>query len=104
MKKEKTTIGKVEMLDALMENIPDTIYFKDLKSRFIGVNKALIKSIKARNSNEVLGKTDFDFYSKELSAKTFSDEQNIIKTGTPLVKTEENENFGDRVNKLGSNH
>jgi len=98
MKKEKTTIGKVEMLDALMENIPDTIYFKDLKSRFIGVNKALIKSIKARNSNEVLGKTDFDFYSKELSAKTFSDEQDIIKTGTPLVKTEENENFGDRVN------
>ena len=35
MKKEKTTVNKLEMFDALMENIPDSIYFKDLKSRFI---------------------------------------------------------------------
>ena len=93
MKKEKATVSKLEMLDALMENIPDSIYFKDFKSRFIGISKALVERLKINNSDEVLGKTDFDFFSKEHADKAFRDEQNIIKTNIPILKIEEKETY-----------
>jgi transcriptional regulator with PAS, ATPase and Fis domain len=86
MKKEKITVSKLEMFDALMENISDSIYFKDLKSRFIAISKALAKRLKINNTNEALGKTDYDFFTKEHAVKAFLDEQNIIKTNVPLIK------------------
>ncbi len=99
MKKEKTTISKLEMLDALMENIPDSIYFKDLKSRFIRISKALVERLKINNSDEALGKTDYDFFTKEHAAKALRDEQNIIKTSVPLIKIEEKETYEDREDR-----
>lgn len=89
MKREQTEISKIEMFDALMESIPDSIYFMDLNSRFIKVSKSLIERRGVNNPDEILGKTNFDFYTKELASKIFRDEQNIIKTGVPLMKIEE---------------
>ena len=99
MKKEKTTVSKLEMLDTLMENIPDSIYFKDLKSRFIRISKALVERLKINNSDEALGKTDYDFFTKEHAAKAFSDEQNIIKKNVPIIKIEEKETYEGREDK-----
>jgi diguanylate cyclase (GGDEF)-like protein/PAS domain S-box-containing protein len=99
MKKEKTTVNKLEMFDALMENIPDSIYFKDLKSRFIGISKALIERLKINNTDEALGKTDFDYFSKEHADKAFCDEQTIINTNVPLIKIEEKETYEGRKDR-----
>ena len=93
MNKEKTIISKLEMFDALMENIPDSIYFKDLNSRFIRINKALAERLKINNSDEAIGKTDYDFFTKEHADKAFLEEQNIIKTNTPLIRSEEKETY-----------
>ena len=85
------------MMDALMEYIPDGIYFKDLKSRFIRINKAgAKKSLGLNNPEEAVGRTDFDFFSKEHAEKAFRDEQQIIKTGKPLVNIEEKETWKGR--------
>jgi diguanylate cyclase (GGDEF)-like protein/PAS domain S-box-containing protein len=82
------------MMDALMEYITDGIYFKDLESRIIRVNKACAeKSYKFKSPEEAIGKTDFDFFSKEHAAQAFRDEQNIIKTGQPLINIEEKETW-----------
>ncbi len=94
--KEKTCC---EMLMALMEFIPDSIYFKDLEGKFIMVSKA-----KAANSNvaaeEMTGKTDFDFMSLEEAEKSYSDEQKIIGTGQSIrdkvekiTRSDGNENY-----------
>ncbi len=99
MTKEQTEISKLEMLNALMENIPDSIYFKDLKSRFIKISEALVERLKINNSDEVLGKTDYDFFTKEHAAKAFRDEQYIIDTGVPLMKFEEKETYEGREDK-----
>jgi PAS domain S-box-containing protein len=99
MKKEQTTISKTEMLNALMENIPDSIYFKDLKSRFTRISKDLIGRLKINNSNEALGKTDYDFFAKEHAAKALHDEQYIINTGIPLMKFEEKETYEGREDR-----
>ena len=73
-----------ELLQTLMDNIPDSIYFKDDKNRFIKVNKA-----KAMHSNvaprEMVGKTDFDFLPEEQARKAFEDDEEIMRTGKFIV-------------------
>jgi PAS domain S-box-containing protein len=67
-----------ELLQTLMDNIPDSIYFKDEKNRFVMVNKA-----KAAHSNvkpeEMIGKTDFDFLPEEEARKAFEDDEELLK-------------------------
>jgi PAS domain S-box-containing protein len=73
------------LLDAMLENIPDRIYFKDAQSRFVKVSKALAKRMGITNLEEVVGKTDFDFFPLEKAREFFDDEQRIIQTGQPLI-------------------
>ena len=72
MKSTKKTITDYEMLEALIQNIPDSIYFKDSKSRFIKANKSLVNRLKASDELEIIGKTDFDFFTKEHAEKAFN--------------------------------
>jgi PAS domain S-box-containing protein len=83
-------------LTALMDNIPDYIYFKDRESRFILNNKAHAQEVGAGSSADMLGKTDFDYFAPGLAQKAFDDEQCIIRTGQPLVNALEEETWTDR--------
>ncbi|MBN1121875.1 MAG: PAS domain S-box protein, partial [Anaerolineae bacterium] len=69
----------------LMDNIPDSIYFKDVESRFTRINQAQAKLLGCDIPEDALGKTDFDFYSPGFAQEAFDDEQRIVKTGEPLV-------------------
>jgi len=82
-----------ELLETLLDNIPDTIYFKDLKSRFIKVNKAWQNKV---NRSKVEGKTDFDIFTHEHAQQAFEDEMRIIATDQPIVGFEEKETWPDR--------
>lgn len=77
------------LFKTLMDNIPDHIYFKDKESRFIKSNKAQAKSFGLNDPDEMIGKTDFDFFTKERAQLAFKDEQNIIQTGCPIISKEE---------------
>ena len=70
---------------AMMNNIPDTIYFKDVNSRFTAINKEKCKQMGIKNPEEALGKTDFDYFDKDFAEAAFNDEQKIIETGVPLI-------------------
>ena len=86
------------VLRALMDNIPDNIYFKDIRGRFIRINKALANWFGLSSPEEAVGKTDFDFFTPEHARQAFEDEQHIIQTGEPLVGKEERETWpGERV-------
>ena len=75
---------KHNLLQSLLDNIPDSIYFKDKEGRFIKVNKA-----KAKHSNttseKMIGKTDLDFFLKDVAVKSIEDDEKIVKTGKPIV-------------------
>ena len=75
----------------LLENIPDHIYFKDLDSRFLRINKSMAAVFKLNSPHDAIGKTDFDFFLPEHARQAFEDEQAIINTGKPLVNREEKE-------------
>jgi PAS domain S-box-containing protein len=76
------------LMHALMDNIPIQIYFKDLESRFIRIDKGSAQSFGLSDPRMAIGKTDFDFFTHEHAQQAFDDEQNIIRTGQPVSKVE----------------
>lgn len=83
------------LLRTLMQNVPDRIYFKDKESRFLRVSDAMFRSFGVRDVSDVLGRTDFDFFSAEHARKAFADEQSIIRSGGALINVEERETWPD---------
>ena len=79
---------------AFLENIPDVIYFKDRESRFIAVSRSL-EILHDRQRGEILGKTDFDLFSEAHARAAFADEQEIIRTGQPIIGKVERETWPD---------
>jgi two-component system, cell cycle sensor histidine kinase and response regulator CckA len=78
-----------DLLRALIDNMPDLIYVKDAGSRFVLANCALAQLMGAKDPEDLLGKTDFDYFPKELATAFHSDEQAILEFGQPLVNQEE---------------
>jgi PAS domain S-box-containing protein len=68
-----------------MENLPDRIYFKDLQSRFVRVNRAHATWLGAASPEEVIGKSDYDFFSQNHAQGAFTEEAVIMYTGRPMV-------------------
>jgi two-component system cell cycle sensor histidine kinase/response regulator CckA len=94
-KTEKALKREHQLLQALMDNMPDHIYFKDRESRFIRNNKAHLDLFKVQGQEDTLGKTDFDFFSREFAEEAFRDEQEIIATGEPLINKVEKIRAGE---------
>lgn len=81
--------SELQLFRVLIDNMPDFIYIKDTKSRFIVANKYTAAMLHCSGTEELLGKTDFDFFPKELAQKFYMDEQRIIKSKVPLINIEE---------------
>lgn len=71
-------LSEQTMLRALMDNMPDSIYFKDKDSRFISINNAQAQLIGVDSESEAIGKTDFDFFDEEIAKVAFANEQKIL--------------------------
>ncbi|MEP7135117.1 MAG: PAS domain-containing protein [Chloroflexota bacterium] len=74
-----------DLLQIFMDNIPDAVYFKDTRSRFIRVNKAQSQFLKLDQPQDAIGKTDFDFQSSDLAQQFLNEEKQIIETGQPII-------------------
>jgi len=84
------------LMNALMDNIPDHIYFKDRESRFLRASRSQTDRFGLSNSADAIGKTDFDFFTEDHARPAYEDEQRIIRTGEPLLGLEERETWADR--------
>ena len=80
----KTITHEQNLLHALMNNISDSIYFKDKENRFVMVNRA-----KAEHSGvtpkEMIGKTDFDFFPLEIAKQSFADDNLVMESGKSII-------------------
>ncbi len=83
------------LVHALMEHVPDSIYFKDGSSRFLMISRALAERFGLDDPSEAIGKTDFDFFTKEHAEQAREDEERLMRTGRALVNVEEKETWPD---------
>ncbi|MBL8890771.1 MAG: PAS domain-containing protein [Planctomycetaceae bacterium] len=84
------------LLHTLLDNVPDSIYFKDRDSRFLRVSAGLVEKFGLSGSHEVIGKTDADFFEARHAKQARADEVKIMTTGRPMVDLIEHETWPDR--------
>ncbi|MDR3792693.1 MAG: EAL domain-containing protein [Terracidiphilus sp.] len=84
-----------DLLEAFLEHIPDNVYFKDRKSRFMRISRAMAKYFGLENPAQAENKTDADMFSSEHASKALEDEQEVLRTGQQIVGIEEKETWPD---------
>src|SRR5215471_3706536 len=81
-----------DFLTALMDSIPDTIYFKDTEARFTRINFAQAKLLRLSSVEDAVGKTDFDFFGDSARA-SYEDDQKLMRSGVAIL---------DQIEKLNT--
>jgi sigma-B regulation protein RsbU (phosphoserine phosphatase) len=75
---------------SLVETLPQNIFRKDIEERFTFANHQFCKTLH-RKLEDVIGKTDFDFFPKELAEKYQRDDRHVLETGEPYQTVEEHQ-------------
>ena len=78
-----------QLLNALLANTPDNIYFKDMGGRFIRISRAQAKFLGINDPADAVDKTDHDFFPEDHAEKAYVDEREVMQTGRSLVGKEE---------------
>ena len=79
-----------EVLHSLLDSLTDChVFAKDTESRFVITNAFHFKSLGASSLQDVIGKTDFDFFPRELAQKYYDDEQQVMRTGQAMIDQDE---------------
>jgi two-component system, sensor histidine kinase and response regulator len=73
------------LLRTLIDNLPDCIYVKDANRCFLAANLPTARLMDASAPDDLLGKTDADFYPPSLAAEYRADEEELLRSGRPLV-------------------
>jgi PAS domain S-box-containing protein len=79
---------------SLFDNIPQLVCWKDTQSRFIWANASFCRSLH-RNLDEIIGKSDFDFYPEQDAKKYVCDDRKVIQSKQPMVLDEQNQPRAD---------
>ena len=77
------------LLRTIMECIPDYVYAKNTRHEFLAASTALAQRMGATSGDELVGKSDFDFYPKEVAEKYAKDEDDLMQSGNAVIDREE---------------
>ncbi len=83
------------LVTTFLQNVPDAVYFKDRASRFIAMSVSFVKILGKQSEDEIIGKSDFDFFDKMHAQPAFDDEQRIMLTGESILGKLEKEIWSD---------
>lgn len=78
---------------SLVETMPQNVFRKDLNGRFTFANQQYCRHYGA-TLEEILGKTDYDFFPKQLADKYRNDDQQVMVTGRSFEIVEEHQPLG----------
>ena len=87
-------------LRTLIDNLPDGIFLKDRESRFIFANQVIAELMGAPDPTALQGKTDHDFYSKEVADVFLADERVVMESRQRLVNREESKSMSGELRWL----
>lgn len=96
-KAEEKLISSEAFYHSLVEHLPQNMFRKDLSERFTFANQRFCQLL-GKRLEEIIGKTDWDFYPPELAAKYQKDDREVIRTGRSFETIEENvDPHGDKI-------
>src|SRR5664279_5699078 len=105
--KQDAALSKAEIervcVRNLLESSEERLFFKDSESRFLTVSAGFVKALGGGASIEdLIGKSDFDLFSRSHAVEAFEDEQHIIRTGEAIVgKLELRDDDGEIIGTFG---
>lgn len=73
-----------DLLDKIIHLIPGNVYWKDIQGHYLGCNDNQLKIARLSSLSDIIGKTDFDLYQKELAEKVHEIDQYVMSTGKAL--------------------
>lgn len=76
-------------LQTLIDWVPDYMWVKDTESRFVVVNRAIASDSGKDKASDMIGLTDFDLHAPELAQRFRAIEQDVLRTGRPMIDEEE---------------
>jgi sigma-B regulation protein RsbU (phosphoserine phosphatase) len=94
---EKALKEERAFLRTLIDNIPMNVYFKDQDSRFVMANTPTARKMGLSSWEELTGKGDADFFSKEHATIAAQREKEIMNTGEAQVDMMEHETWEGRA-------
>ncbi|MCC9599062.1 PAS domain-containing protein [Stieleria sp. JC731] len=84
-----------DLLKTIINNVPDLIYVKDRAGRFVTANESLVSLLGLESTDQIIGKSDYDFSPAELACNYVTDDQNVMRTGKALFDREESHQGSD---------
>lgn len=94
---EKMQINDMLVIDTIRKYGRDTIYFKDKDSKFIWNNYMHANQLGVMKPDELVGKSDFDYFPKEFAERARQIELEVMRTGKPILNIEESLGEDDDV-------
>ena len=92
--KQKSLDYEQHLLHVLMDNVSDRIFFKDIYGHYTRVSKALARQFGV-SPQEVIGKTDADFFSAEYAQQIKETEEDLLNTNQAIIDKVERETWRD---------
>jgi PAS domain S-box-containing protein len=83
------------LMNALMETIPDSIYFKDRQCRLVKVSHKMLQDLKMDDESQIIGKTDVELFGEEFGRETIIEDLQLIETAKPIVGLIESRHLED---------
>ncbi len=83
------------LMDALMDNIPESIYFKDRQGRLVRISRYMMQSLGLDDRSQVIGKTDVDLFEGVFGQKALASDMRVMETGEPVEGLIEDRPLGD---------
>ncbi len=85
---EATLAEERNLLRALIDNLPDIVYVKDVESRFLLINDIHARLLGEAGVEATLGKTDYDYYPREMADGFRADDVQVMQSGAPVTREE----------------
>ncbi len=85
-----------ELLQCVIEHIPQAVFWKDAERRYLGCNGRFAQTLGLKSYTDIVGRTDFDLYSNRDEAQAISDDdQAIVVSGQEIIAQQRSVRLAD---------